>query len=270
MALPLDGGVWAKDGAIEGTGFYYSPKEAVDCYLVTCRHVLIEDMMTVQVHECDADGRFVSCVSTGYIPLEQVICPSNGIDLAAIPLKSIVRVACGQSNYRSCVTPVENLVEDEVIRRYGGFQQTVMIGYPYSLSDDYNNLPIWRTGNTASHPLVDFRGKPQGINNIGCFPADSGAPVFLVHDATVPDIRGNVIIGSPKKFLLLGIHNSGLHSDGAKGLHQHGESPRQEPDEVETEASLLLPLGVYLKVDILRSINNWGSYHNTKDAYESL
>lgn len=62
-------------------------------------------------------------------------------------------------------------------------QDVVMIGYPLGLSDEKNNLPIYRHGKTASHPKIDFNGKLQGVVDMACFPGSSGSPIFAITEA---------------------------------------------------------------------------------------
>lgn len=55
---------------------------------------------------------------------------------------------------------------------------TTVVGYPYDYYDKTNSLPIWKTGNIASEPEIDFEGKKLIILDISAFPGMSGAPVF--------------------------------------------------------------------------------------------
>jgi hypothetical protein len=64
---------------------------------------------------------------------------------------------------------------------YPAIMQIAMIGYPTGLWDAENNLPILRRGTTASHPAIDFDGRPEVLVDIACFPGSSGSPVIL-HD----------------------------------------------------------------------------------------
>jgi hypothetical protein len=58
----------------------------------------------------------------------------------------------------------------------------VMAGYPNGLWDATNNLPLIRSGLTASHPLLAWNGKPEFVIDAACFPGSSGSPVFLYED----------------------------------------------------------------------------------------
>lgn len=90
-----------------------------------------------------------------------------------------------------------------------------MVGFPNGLWDNAHNLPIYRRGITASHPEVDFRGKPELLLDIPCFPGSSGSPVFVLNAKGRTDERGNVRVGEPRD-LLLGVA-SGAVTQGPDG-----------------------------------------------------
>jgi hypothetical protein len=58
----------------------------------------------------------------------------------------------------------------------------MFVGYPLGLYDEVNNLPIMRCGRIASHPLVDFNGRPEFLVDAQVFPGSSGSPVFASVD----------------------------------------------------------------------------------------
>ena len=66
-------------------------------------------------------------------------------------------------------------------------EDVIMVGYPIGLADDIHNLPLIRSGITASHPAIDFRCKPEGVVDMACFPGSSGSPVFLYNQTTFYD-----------------------------------------------------------------------------------
>ncbi|RYE53338.1 MAG: hypothetical protein EOP48_14625, partial [Sphingobacteriales bacterium] len=205
---------------IEGTGFFYVPNKSTNIFFVTCRHVLVEDSMEFRAHHQTTSGVVSANVKSFRIDLPSVICPRDGTDLAAIQMdfEFHQRNNFKKENLGTFVRMVPLPAPNTLFMTRGGFHPTIMIGFPYGHMDIVNNLPIWRTGFTASHPLVNYKGKNQGLNNIDCFPADSGAPVIAMIDLSVPDINNNTLVGQHKQFCLLGIHSEGLHSDESKGL----------------------------------------------------
>ena len=94
-------------------------------------------------------------------------------------------------------------------------ENVVMVGYPNGLWDEINNFPILRRGVTASHPAVDFDGKPVSIIDIAAFPGSSGSPVFLYNKSGYSDKMGNLTIGSDQLYFL-GVLFAGptIRSDG--------------------------------------------------------
>ncbi len=54
-----------------------------------------------------------------------------------------------------------------------------MIGYPKSLWDSTNNLPVIRQGLTATPYFSDFNGKKRFLIDIPTFHGSSGSPIVL-------------------------------------------------------------------------------------------
>src|SRR5439155_8993915 len=65
---------------------------------------------------------------------------------------------------------------------FDAVEDIVMVGYPSGLWDSTNNYPLVRRGITASHPGIDFEGKPQIAIDMACFEGSSGSPVLLPYD----------------------------------------------------------------------------------------
>jgi hypothetical protein len=73
-----------------------------------------------------------------------------------------------------------------------------MVGYPTGLWDDVHNSPLFRTGSTATHPAVDFQGRPEFVVDLACFPGSSGSPVFAMRSHGYP---WEDAAGDPRRFL---------------------------------------------------------------------
>ncbi|OUI77822.1 hypothetical protein HK18_01125, partial [Commensalibacter intestini] len=63
-------------------------------------------------------------------------------------------------------------------------EQVFFIGYPNSLIDDKNFLPIARKGTLATLLNNDFSGKPIFLIDASIFPGSSGSPVFVLNEGT--------------------------------------------------------------------------------------
>lgn len=107
---------------------------------------------------------------------------NNEIDLAALPLAEILRAMESQGKkpfYRG--VPREVWADAEFMNKRSAVEDVLMIGYPNGLWDTKNNLPIVRSGITATPPYIDFEGKPQFVIDCACFPGSSGSPVYVVY-----------------------------------------------------------------------------------------
>lgn len=106
--------------------------------------------------------------------------PSPSVDLCAMPFAPIIwkMKQAGKLPFYSVITsnqiaPIEELEDLSVL------EDMVMIGYPNGIYDKQHNLPVFRKGVTASHPLIDFDGRPEFLIDMACFPGSSGSPVML-------------------------------------------------------------------------------------------
>lgn len=97
---------------------------------------------------------------------------------------------------------------DEQRELLSPMEQVVMIGYPNGIWDAANNLPVIRQGITATHPAIDWNGKPEFLTDIASFPGSSGSPVILVNLGGYIDKYGRNIMGD-SRIMLLGIHYAG-------------------------------------------------------------
>jgi hypothetical protein len=77
-----------------------------------------------------------------------------------------------------------------------------MVGYPNGLWDETNNLPIARAGITATHPAIDYNGKPEFMIDAACFAGSSGSPVFYYNSGARTQRNGSITMGSPSAYLL--------------------------------------------------------------------
>lgn len=76
-----------------------------------------------------------------------------------------------------------------------------LIGYPYGYYDKKNWLPIWKTGNIASEPDINFEEKPLFLIDISAFPGMSGSPAFAIAYGAYETIEGPTTVGHVQKFL---------------------------------------------------------------------
>ena len=134
--------------------------------------------------------------------------PDPNIDLCALPIASIFDQAIQQGIYPFFLPLDKSLLPSyEDINNLTAFEDILMVGYPRTIWDEKNNLPLLRRGVTATHPRFDFNGKSEFLIDIACFPGSSGSPVFLYNLGSYGGRGGGLIIGSRCK--LLGILHAG-------------------------------------------------------------
>jgi hypothetical protein len=84
----------------------------------------------------------------------------------------------------------------------------VMVGYPNGLWDKTNNQPLLRSGITATHPELDYNGKPEFLIDAACFNGSSGSPVFLAQIGRTMSRSKGITLG-PSVVKLLGVLYAG-------------------------------------------------------------
>lgn len=58
--------------------------------------------------------------------------------------------------------------------------EVFMVGYPDAIRDKINNQPIFRRGVFATHPKLDFEGKPCVLVDMPVFGGSSGSPLIVL------------------------------------------------------------------------------------------
>ncbi len=127
--------------------------------------------------------------------------PDPKIDLACINISSVISQLGSQIYYKFLDKRVfANFTEPEL----DVGQRVIFIGYPENRYDQRHNLPIVRSGVTASHPRLNYNGEEQFLIDAQVFPGSSGSPVFLnMKDAQYN--RGQIILGSGPAYLFVGV-----------------------------------------------------------------
>lgn len=200
-----------------GTGFFYRMAVREDGrhipVIVTNKHV-VETCSTGQflISRAQADGqpdliqhetfRFEKFPSLWFPH------PSKEIDLCAMPIAPILERA-GSSGialfYRALdktLIPAGAELDD-----LSPVEDITMVGYPNGLWDRVHNMPIFRRGITATHPRLNWNGKPEFLIDAACFPGSSGSPVFLLNEGAYVTKSGLHLGGGRLK--LLGILYAG-------------------------------------------------------------
>jgi len=195
----------------QGTGFFYmqafGDKQVL--FLVTNYHVLtgsspiekkvpIGDNYVFQFHQSDVDTGVVKTIRFPLFtkkgrPIWIQPDKNPNADLAIIPLAS--------SLYQDCKIACISEEWSKSNLRIRPTSAITLIGYPYGFYDKKNSLPVWKTGNVASEPNIDFEGDPYFLIDISAFPGMSGSPVFAISYGTYETEDGNTTVGGVRKFL---------------------------------------------------------------------
>lgn len=188
-------------------GFCDDGQRRVNC-LVTNRHVLsrcsfIKISFTRKKDDGSPDiGNLVQAiVSTDNATYH----PNQDIDLAILPIGP----AIGQLNSAGndpffTFLVADNIPASDVWGNYCAIENVIMAGYPKGFHDSINSQPIFRSGITATHPAIDFNGRPEFLVDMPCFEGCSGSPIFICDEGIHVDKRTNSIYAG-NKLALLGI-----------------------------------------------------------------
>lgn len=167
----------------------------------------------------------------------------NGLDIAMMsvsPLRDHFLKVTGEPLYHRSLS--ESAIPSPAhLRHLNASQAVLMIGYPTGLWDKTNNLPLLRRGHTASHPAVEFNGKPEVFLDIAAFPGSSGSPVVVLNENSVFDTASGAAFGT--RFLFLGTLYAGpVHM--ASGAIEIVEAPTSQVPVALT--GIPMHLGIYI------------------------
>ena len=205
------------DGGGSGTGFFYRFAVKGDTYvpaIVTNKHVVNGatrgQFVLTEKDSNDAPviGKYhgfgIDNFQNQWIPH-----PDQNIDLCAMQIAPILNQAQERNQGFFYVSLDKSLLlTDEELNELIAMEDVVMVGYPNGIWDQTNNMPIFRKGITATHPNIDWNGKPEFLIDAACFPGSSGSPVFLFNQGGYSTKSGGMVIG-PSRVKLLGVLYAG-------------------------------------------------------------
>jgi Trypsin-like peptidase domain len=197
----------------QGTGFLfikqYSEKQKL-LFLVTNYHVLtgsapnenqspIGDNIEFSIHENPENPSLLRRLSFPLFtkhgnPIWVTHPTVKEADLAVIPIPADLV----EGFKINCITE-DWITGTNMIVRAG--TPITLIGYPYGFYDRANELPIWKTGNIASEPNIDFEGKPLFMVDVSAFPGMSGSPAVAIAYGAFQRDDGHRIVGNARRFL---------------------------------------------------------------------
>lgn len=229
-----------------GTGFFFDlPARGAgdERILVTNKHV-VEGAKTVSfqvrvipvgTNVASVDLETVAVTGGDWIP------HPSGLDLAFLPLARHESIKRNEGKRFYCNAFNKNSVPDKAtLTKMHAIEDVVMVGYPNGLWDESNHFPILRRGATASHPVVDFNNRPDGVVDMGCFPGSSGSPVLICNDG--PRSDGTSMHLAPR-LILLGVLHSGPIMEIGGQIAVESIPTRQQ----EAKKGIPIHLGYYVK-----------------------
>lgn len=182
-----------------GTSFLYriGEGEAWTPLLVTNRHV-VEGFSIAHLSFSRAtdlrDARPENSENVTVNNLQNLVVyhPNPNIDLAAVLLGPIVnQLARNDTPINLTAIRESDLVDDEIERRIRFVEDVLVVGYPQGLWDEHRNLPLFRSGVTASSPVLDYNNEPKFLIDCSIYPGSSGSPVFLYNSGVILDAADN-------------------------------------------------------------------------------
>lgn len=201
-----------------GTSFYYQHKvgDANYLFLVTNKHVVrgaVSGSFRALRKKPDGTPDLGNSVDVAIPDMTEDWHghPDDTVDIAVRSIAQLVTQSQASKEPLHMVFLDTNIVpSDEVLSGLSPVEQIMMFGYPNGLADEVNNLPIVRSGITASHPAVDFGGEPKFLIDASVFPGSSGSPVFIINQGSYAT-SGGITVGT--RVLFLGVLASGHYRE---------------------------------------------------------
>lgn len=207
-----------KDVVEHGTGFLFTcqftgDKDPISAIL-TCRHT-VEDSSSSLLHFSQVEPKDSTVgeeyYTNGLVPIKVgqyaenwFKHPDENIDVALIPMTT-VRALIKEQDAKCFIHSLSgtDCPDATSMRELEPREPVIFIGYPYGQYDKANNLPLIRSGFTASHPDLRYSNLPGFFVDGHFHPGSSGSPVMIADKKIYP--RNNGTYKEFDRFYLLGM-----------------------------------------------------------------
>ncbi len=243
-------------GQSVGTGFFYAfdPEVPQSYAVITNRHV-VEDCaaLTITVNVKPPPEQPALRHNMVSIQLDDphvIFHPDPECDLAAIPFIRFGQEINAQLNAYAHFTNLSRTDALEVSWEAdaSAIEQVIMPGYPNGLYDDVNNIPIVRTGVTATPCWVDYKGKAEFVIDCACFEGSSGSPVFINRGTTYSNrSSGDTVMSSAPNMRFGGILFSGPLVSQQGTVVVPGDGSSSPAQHLPTSSQAMMNLGYVIK-----------------------
>lgn len=184
-----------------GTGFYFAFQKNENSWdrlvIITNKHVVENSVgLTIYLTPYDDDknpnysANFPASLKIS--EKDWIFHPDESIDLCILPFdKFYDDLILSLGDFFIFAYNKEYLADNEKLESLSAIETVTMIGYPNGIWDKTNNIPVIRQGITASHPKLNYNGKPEILIDCSCFPGSSGSPVLVFNPGGHTTKEGN-------------------------------------------------------------------------------
>lgn len=246
-----------------GTGFFYQLFDSKDDgslfpSIVTNKHVIegaVKGQVVINTKNEDGTrgGHYTFHINN--FDKVWISHPEENVDLALFPIGPMLNSFIEKNNispYYACLNS-DLIPSSKEIENLKSIEDIIMIGYPNSLWDKVNNVPIIRKGITATPSYYNYENKPQILIDVASFPGSSGSPVFIYNEYYYTGKNEKNLFGGGR-LLFLGVLFAGFTQD-INGKIQAESVPTSEL-HYSISSKMPINLGIIIKADKLRDFEN--------------